>query len=143
MFLDSKIGFLLLITHFLAALLVGIIFRFYPFTFITSKKSHSQKNDLFSKKNKSSFDAKSLSSPLLNEKKRIAISELGSVMGIGIKNSISTLLLICGFLVFFCVLGSILDKVGITNWISEFLQKIFIFIGFSSDIAKEIACRKF
>ena len=143
MFLDSKIGFLLLITHFLAALLVGIIFRFYPLNFITSKNSHSQKNDLFSKKNKSSFDTKSISSPLINEKKRITISELGSVMGTGIKNSISTLLLICGFLVFFCVLGSILDKVGITYCISEFLQKLFIFLGFSSDIAKDIACRKF
>ena len=127
MFLDSKIGFLLLITHFLAALLVGIIFRFYPFSFMAFKKYKTQKNELFSKKNKSSSMVKSSSSPLPNNKKRITLSQLGSIMGDGIRNSISTLLLICGFLVFFCVLGSILDRVGITSWISGFLQNLFIF----------------
>ena len=64
-------------------------------------------------------------------------------MGEGIKNSVSTLLLICGFLVFFCVLGCILDKLGITNCISDALQLLFIPLVFSSDIAKDIACRKF
>ena len=103
MFLDSKIGFLLLLTHFFAALLVGIIFRFYPFSFNTFKKSHLQNNALFSKRNKSSFkemeDKITPSSPLSEHKKRIRLSELGSIMGEGIRNSISTLLLICGFLV--------------------------------------------
>lgn len=147
MFLDSKIGFLLLLTHFLSALLVGIVFRFYPFSFKTFKETQRQKNKLFSKKNKGSFkemEEKNIYPSSHSEnKKRIRISELGSIMGEGIRNSISTLLLICGFLVFFCVLGTILDKIGITNWISSILQKLFIYLGFPLEVTKDIACRKF
>ena len=190
MFLDSKIGFLLLLTHFLAALLVGVIFRFYPFYFKPFKKHQSQNNTLFSKKNKSSVIIKSSPSPLLyeqkstnkkliennksinldicsknknnklqeslnnknfnskssqlpNDKKRLRLSDLGGVMGEGIKNSVSTLLLICGFLVIFCVVGTILDKIGITMWIATLLQKAFIFLGFPEEFANEVATGSF
>ena len=100
MFADNKIGFLLLITHFIAALLVGICFRFY-------KKNSASciENEENLAKNKSSGTIK--------------LSTLGTFMGEAIKSSIATLLLICGFIVFFCVLGTILDKIGFTNLITK------------------------
>lgn len=128
MFFDSKVGFLLLLTHFVAALLVGIIFRFYPFI------GHSKKTPTFASHPTSETSSSFQSEP----KKRIRLSELGSIMGNGIRNSVSTLLLICGFLVFFSVLGTILDKIGITNWISDMLQNAFILLGFSEETAKEM-----
>jgi len=143
MFSDSKIGFLLLLTHFLAAFFVGVVFRFYPFYFRTLKKYQKQKNEFFSQKNESSSDENKekslLSTPLPEDKKSIRISELGSIMGEGIRNSVSTLLLICGFLVFFCVLGTILDKTGVSLWVANILQSVFLFLGFSKDFVQEIS----
>lgn len=149
MFSDSKIGVLLLITHFVSAIIVGIIFRFYPFNIrsILRKKHCSYANN-------KAIDASAYSSCTNNKivntstyssinngknKKRIRLSELGSIMGSGIKNSISTLLLICGFLVFFSVLGTVLDKIGCTNFVSTLLKNLFISLGFSNDIATEIS----
>lgn len=159
MFLDSKIGFLLLLAHFLAALCVGVIFHFYPFSFGLKTRKNA-------KKNKSSVSIKKSSSPphnnqnsvntnlikenkkehsfnSTNNKKSLHLSDLGGVMGEGIKNSVSTLLLICGFLVIFCVVGTILDKTGITIWIATLLQKAFIFLGFPEEFASDIATGSF
>ena len=135
MFLDSKIGFLLLLTHFLSALMVGILFRFYPFS-LSFKKTSSKKDDFFTKKNKSSFFENG------NTKKGFKLSELGGIMGDGIRNSISTLLLICGFLVFFCVFGTILDKTGITLWLSQLLAKRFSLFWFPYGMGRRSCNRK-
>lgn len=160
MFADNKVGILLLLTHFIAALLVGILFRFYKYNFkshnLNSRKIISQvykntnrkmsessetlikyafnnnsniefkkTNDNFSKKNKSSSD--------------VNLSQLGSLMGDAIKNSISTLLLICGFIVFFCVLGTILDDIGITNLVANLLKNLFVLFGISTELVDELS----
>jgi len=111
MFADSKIGFLLLITHFIAALLVGICFRFY--------------------KKRSASNVNSEENPTKNKgSETVKLSTLGSFMGEAIKNSIATLLLICGFIVFFCVLGTILDKIGLTDLIAKGLSNVLRLLDF-------------
>ena len=92
MFGDEKIGLLLLLTHFLASLTVGILFRFY--------KKHST-SDIISQV--------SINSNSLN------ISNLGMHMANAIQKSISTLLLIGGFIVFFAVLTEILSGTILKN----------------------------
>lgn len=141
MFADSKIGFLLLITHFISAIIVGILFRFYGL-------KHSFNNVMSS--HNESFQEKLLQKKLLQEKDEptaeknkssdaIKLSQLGGFMGDAIRNSISTLLLICGFIVFFCVLGTILDKSGVTNTLSEIISNLFIGLGFSIEVANDLA----
>ena len=123
MFADNKIGFLLLITHFIAALLVGILFRFYKYT--PSQKKADNKYMENTVKNKSS--------------KAIKLSDFGMIMGDAIRNSISTLLLICGFIVFFCVLGAILDNSGVTKIMSNFISTSFIAFGFPQEFVSELS----
>lgn len=92
MFGDEKIGLLLLLTHFLASLTVGILFRFY--------KKHSTSNII---------SQVSINSNTIN------LSNIGMHMSNAIQKSISTLLLIGGFIVFFAVLTEILSSTLLQN----------------------------
>lgn len=88
MFGNSTIGFLLFITHLLASFTVGFIFRFWKY----NKKSEFTNNSY------------------INSKDNISLSNLGSIIGISISNSINTILLIGGFVVLFSVIISVLKE---------------------------------
>ena len=95
MFGTSTIGLLLLITHILASISVGICFRFW-------KSS-----------NKSSQQLLSYSSTNSAYLKNVNLSNLGEVIGKSITNSISTILNIGGFIVIFSVIISIFKNSNI------------------------------
>ena len=104
MFGNTMIGFLLLLTHILACLSVGIIFRFWKkssYTIEENKNSINTKNEI------------------------INLANLGEALSSSISKSISTLLLIGGFIVIFSVLISILNVSNIFNIISTFFIPIF------------------
>ncbi len=86
MFDDKKVGLLLLLTHFIASLSVGIIFRFY--------KKASTSNII---------------SQVSIKSNNIRLSNLGEYMSNAINKSISTLLLIGGYIVLFAVINEILS----------------------------------
>ena len=113
MFGYTVIGFLLLITHILACISVGICFRFW--------KAYSSVNSFFTKNEK---NASSVS--------RVGLSNLGEVIGKSITNSISTILNIGGFIVIFSVIISILKHI---NFI-VFLEPILNFLHIPSNIAE-------
>ena len=86
MFENQKIGLLLLLTHFLAAITVGLLFKFYKYHKTFSIISYTMSNS-----------------------NTINISKIGSIMAEAINKSISTLLLICGYIVFFAVLNEVIS----------------------------------
>ena len=93
MFKNTTIGILLFITHLLSCVSVGIIFRFW-------------KKDKISKK---------YSSPYLYDTKKnnnVNIHNLGEILTESITSSISTILLIGGFVVIFSSIISILKSSG-------------------------------
>lgn len=106
MFGNSTIGVLLLITHILASFTVGFIFRFWKAT-----KNYTSESSLY------------LSSKLKN--KNISFSNLGEIIGNAITNSISTILMIGGFVVLFSVIISILNYSKITTLIQTLFSPIF------------------
>lgn len=101
MFCSKEIGLLLLITHFLASLTVGVIFRNW-------------------KKNKDTLYERSLKTS--KNEPNISLLNLGEILGDSIKNSISLVVTIGGFIVLFSVIISILEKIGIIDNISNFLN---------------------
>ena len=122
MFLDSKIGLLLFITHFLASITVGIIFRNY-------KKSNSTLNIIPQVSIKSkSYDT-------------LKLQNLGKFMGSAIQNSISTLLMILGYMVFFAVLSNILATTGISNLFNFVIEYILNIFNISIDLSSGIFAR--
>lgn len=109
MFGNSTIGLLLLITHILACFTVGIIFRFWKFNsfshdFVGNKNSNNRKYQ------------------------NVTFSNLGEVLGKSITNSISTVLMIGGFVVIFSSIISIFKSSGILNNFILILTPIFNFL---------------
>lgn len=105
LFGNNRIGIILLISHIIASLLVGYCFRFWK----------KDKFDINYRENK--FNSKL--TPL-------KISDIGEILGNSIKKSISTILLIGGFIVIFSVILSILETAGILTLFAEFLSSFGI-----------------
>ena len=104
MFGNTLIGLLLLITHILASICVGIIFRFW-------KKDKSQNNSL-------NYVAQKTNS------EQVKISNLGKILSESITSSINTILMIGGFIVIFSSVISIFNNSGIFNILSIFLNPV-------------------
>lgn len=103
MYGSSLIGFLLFITHILSGITVGIIFRFWK------KNSNS---DIITRN-------------LKQENKSVCLSNLGEILSDSITNSISTILLIGGFVVIFSSIISILKSSGILDILSLCISPLF------------------
>ena len=117
MFGNSTIGFLLLITHILSSITVGIIFRFWKYN---SKNKYYNTN--YS----------------LNSNKAIKLSELGGIIGNSISSSINTILLIGGFVVLFSVIISILQTSHLLNIFSSCINPILNILHIPNDFSAGI-----
>lgn len=117
LFGNSLIGFLLLITHILACITVGFIFRFWK-----CKKHYSTRN----------IDEISNSNTLVN------IDNLGEILGSSIKNSINTIVMIGGFVVLFSVINSMLDNTHFFDILTTIFSPIFTFLGLPSEFCDSI-----
>lgn len=115
MFGNSTIGFLLLFTHIIASITVGIIFRFWKYNYEISKNTINIKK--FSNSN------------------TIDMTNLGKIIGNSVTSSINTLLLIGGFVVLFSVILSILQTTHILFAFSELIEPILIFFNIPSEFA--------
>lgn len=103
MYGSTIIGLLLFITHILACITVGFLFRFW-------KKN--EKTTIMNTNYKT-------------ENKYVSFNNLGDVLAKSIKSSISTIFLIGGFVVIFSSIISILKSSGILNGVSLLLSPLF------------------
>ena len=119
MFLDAKIGLLLFITHFLASITVGLIF----------------KNYMKSSKTSNIIPQVSIKSKTYEN---INLQNLGKHMGNAIQNSISTLFMILGYMVFFSVFSNILSNVGIKTFFCNIIKIFLNILNISFDLSNGI-----
>lgn len=140
LFGDTKTGLLLLATHILSCITVGIILGKF------SKKSDekyrtrmnfSVANAPFSSAHNAYHTNISIHTSK-NNNKNITLKDLGEVIGNSISSAISTILLIGGFVVIFSVVISILNKTHTLDFLSTFLTPILSFTGFDLDFAKPL-----
>lgn len=103
LFHNSKIGFLLLFTHILACITVGILFRFWKV-----KKEHFRFENINTYTNKN-----------------VDIQNLGEVLGSSIKSAINTVVMIGGFVVLFSVINSMLDNTHFFDILTAVFSPIF------------------
>ena len=101
---NVQIGKILLISHIIASLIVGFIFRFW-------------------KKNQVDLTFRTYHS---DSKELIRVSNLGEILGESIKKSISTVLSIGGFVVLFSVIISILSTTQILTGLATIISQIGI-----------------
>ena len=110
LFGNSTIGFLLLFTHILACISVGILFRFWK-----GGKNKKHRN--------SQIDNASAGI--------VSVENLGEVLGSSIKNSINTIVMIGGFVVLFSVINSMLDNTHFFDIFTAIFSPIFNLFGLS------------
>ncbi len=105
LFGNKTLGITLLISHILSSLLVGYCFKFW-------------------KKNK--FDINYRETKFNSKLTPLKISDIGEILGNSITKSISTILLIGGFIVIFSVILSILESSGILLILADLLSSFGI-----------------
>ena len=115
LFGNSLIGFLLLITHILSSLTVGILFRFWKKDKNTKFVYNTSKND--------------------NKLQNVSILNIGEILGTSINQAISTLLMIGGFVVLFSVIISICNSCNIINIICNIFSPICSFFSVPKELA--------
>ena len=98
LFGNKKLGFILLVSHIISALLVAYCFRFW------------KKDNLEITFNETKFNSKTLP---------IKLSNFGEILSNSIKSAISNILSIGGFVVLFSVILSILNTSGIMYLVSN------------------------
>ena len=118
MFGSSLIGFLLLFTHILACLSVGFLFRFWK---------RNSKEEVYYNTSKNE-----------NKLQNITVSNIGEILGESIQSSISTVLMIGGFIVLFSVIISILNSSGITNLITTIFEPICNFLNVPAQLSSSL-----
>ena len=127
LFGDTKTGLLLLGTHILACITVGIILaRFskrnrFENSYDTIKNKFERKND------RQSCNIEN-----------ITLKNLGEVLTTSINSSISTILMIGGFVVIFSVIISILNQTNILDNLSTLLYPILNFLNIDLEFAKPL-----
>lgn len=125
LFGDTKTGFLLLCTHILASITVGIILA--KLSFKSSAKSTVFSAQLSTKKSQAHL-----------QKEMINFSNFGKLLGQSIQNATSTILLIGGFVVIFSVIISILVQSHLLDYCSKIFTPILTLLDFDLNLAKPL-----
>ncbi len=106
MYGNSKIGILLFVTHLLASLTVGFIFRFWKNNTYLTKLTDTKKEDT-------------------QKKEYLSFSNLGKIISESISNATNTIMMIGGFIVLFSVIISILKASNAINYLSILITPLF------------------
>lgn len=131
MFGSTEIGLLLFITHLLASLTVGVLFRFWKKknqlnnSLYYNKKSRINKTFDTNLQNKDYNSTKNKSSNTTRKNNLVSLVNLGEVLAESITSSIKTILLIGGFIILFSSIISIINSTGLINVITSTLSPIF------------------
>ena len=159
LFGDTKTGLLLLATHILSCITVGIILG--KFSKKSDEEYRNRKKDFaktptnssclkYSSISKYSNSSKFSNNPVNsnhphysnyhknNAKNTVTLKNLGEVLGNSINSSISTILMIGGFVVIFSVIISILTQTHALDFLSKFFNPILNLLGFDLNFAKPI-----
>lgn len=133
MFGNAQIGILLFITHILASLTVGVLFRFWKSNKLFGKNNNYEitsvkyANTIVKNSRNTSLKNRTSINKKLNidENKKVNLKNLGEIMAESITSSIKTILLIGGFIIVFSSVISIINSSGLNKIITTLLSPIF------------------
>ena len=148
MFNDAKLGFILALAHYSAAITVGIIFRFYKnehqgqfLRFLQSKHKNRPLRSHFVNIDRQEPSPQSTLTKAFREMfkaRRKDGRNFGLLMGDSVKNSVNLLLMVGGFIIFFSVFISILTQLKVLSGISNVLGIVLSPLGIDSDLINSI-----
>ena len=133
LFGNTKTGLLLLCTHILACITVGIFLARF------SKRKNKLANYYTSSfKKENTIQSANLKDNTIGNNQNITLKNLGEILSNSINNSIATILMIGGFVVIFSVIISILNQTNILNKLSTLLYPILNLFNVDLEFAKPI-----
>ena len=130
MYGSPQLGLLLLACHFFACLTVGFLFRFY--------KAGSKPT-----RQKSRYE-KTGENPFITFKRKLlegtggSGTNIGTIIGDSVKNSVGTIIAIGGFIVLFSVIISLLTETGIIGAASDLFAAVLFPLGLDTNVIKGI-----
>ena len=129
-FKKPELGIILALSHYLSNLLVGLCMRFYKGNehLPTNKKEKKRSFIFFPKTVIKALDA--MHQDRISQKK-----PFGKMLGDAVQSSVSTLLMVGGFIILFSVLNRILDTINVTQLIASFFKLIFGVLHMSPELA--------
>ncbi|MEN9406715.1 MAG: sporulation integral rane protein YlbJ [Bacillota bacterium] len=107
-FKEQRIGFVLAGAHYISALIVSLLIRFYP---AKSSEKLTTPNKLV---------------PLPKE-----CLSFGALLGNAVQSAVHTLLIVGGFIIFFAVLTHLIDHSDFDQWFLKCLEPLLLLIGIS------------
>lgn len=131
LFGDTKTGLLLLVTHILSCITVGILLAKFSKKSEIENSYDTKKNFGHSSKLKSKYNSSESSQD-------ITLKNLGAVLTTSINNSISTIFMIGGFVVIFSVIIAILNQTSVLDKLSTFLYPILNLLNIDLEFAKPL-----
>lgn len=124
MFGDVRVGAIIALSHYLAALCVGLTMRFYRQNAPRSANRIERGQNIFVRAFFSLYRAR-----------REDGRPFGQILGDAVKQSVNSLLMIGGFIIFFNVLIRIASVVGIATIISAFFANLLNTCGLAANLA--------
>jgi len=130
---NAKLGTIIALSHYSAAILTGILFRYYGQwqDIQIQKNQRSRLTD--SRRN---IFSKALSNLYYHQIKRE--KTLGDILGESVQSSIQSVLTVGGFITLFSVIISILQASGLTPIFSHFLAPLLSFFRIPTELAPSI-----
>lgn len=129
MFNEPSVGVILFVSHLLASLTVGFIFRFY--------KAGDKKENIHQRKENTGNIMKEIIKQIKEARKKDG-RNVGEMFGDAIKNAIQLLIAIAGFIVFFSVLINLLNHLYVISFLSKLLSVILIPLGIANELLPSI-----
>ena len=129
LFGDTKTGLLLLFTHILSCITVGII--------LARISKRDKKNNLLKLHSLNNSELYSGNNKF-EKQENINFKNFGEILTNSINSSISTLLMIGGFVVIFSVIISILNQANILDKLSKLLYPLLHLFNFDIEFAKPL-----
>jgi len=123
MFACPALGGALALAHYLSALSVGIVFRFFGRRSAPSGEDKPRRGNIVARAGKSLLQAR-----------REDGRPLGRIVGDAVNDSVRTLLMICGFIMLFSAFVAISEKTGLSRWLGWPFAMIFRGLGLDASL---------
>lgn len=130
MFAMPELGATIALSHYLASLLVGLLYRFYGRgrDRLPAKKTDAAERNIFLRACSELYAAR-----------RKDGRAFGELLGESVKASMNTILLIGGFIILFSVFLRILSVIGATEYLNALFALLLQAIGFSASLASALS----
>lgn len=130
MFAMPELGATLAISHYLASLILGLIYRFHGRSRdrIAPKSANAKGRNIFVRAFAELYRARKEDS-----------RTFGVLLGESVKASMNTILLIGGFIILFSVFLRILSVVGVTAHLDALFSALLSLVGFSTNLAQAMS----